>query len=76
MVSTRDVASIGTGLDNSARPVDLSTFRLDTRMRLAYIGFHLLPDSRVSTTKRDLVAFEGLITGEDCTEDSRIGVDT
>ena len=71
MVSTVEeaVGSIGTGeLTISGRPVDLSTLRLDTRIRLAYSGFHLLarlPARRVSTTKRDLVAFDGRNTGEE-----------
>ena len=64
-----EVGSIGIGeLTSSGRPVDLSTLRLDTRIRLAYSGFHLLarlPARRVSTTKRDLDALDGLNTGDE-----------
>lgn len=51
---------------SEARPVDFRTFRLETRIRLAYSGFHRLrlPARRVNTTRReDLLTLLGFSTG-------------
>ena len=69
MVSTVEVGSMAAAAELArselARLVDLRTFRLETRIRLAYSGFHRLrlPARRVSTTSRDLLTLLGLSTG-------------